>query len=79
MHTLDKMDRNRLLKDNTSLEAVTQIEESDNKVFKLLNYEYKKCNLRSVEFLCEMRLCNLSMSISQQVVGCHVYQIYTMC
>ena len=35
--TLDKMDRNRLLKDNTSLEAVTLIEESDNEVFKLLN------------------------------------------
>ena len=29
-----------LLKDNTSLEAVTLIEESDNEVFKLLNYEY---------------------------------------
>ena len=27
---LTKMDRNRLLKDNTSLEAVTLIEESDN-------------------------------------------------
>ena len=42
LHTLDKMDRNRLLKDNTSLEAVTLIviEESDNEVFKLLNYEY---------------------------------------
>ena len=38
--TLDKMDRNRLLKDNTSLEAVTLIEENDNEVFKLLNYEY---------------------------------------
>ena len=35
--TLDKMDRNRLLKDNTSLEAVTLIEENDNEVFKLLN------------------------------------------
>ena len=33
--TLDKIDRNRLLKDKTSLEAVTLIE-----VFKLLNYEY---------------------------------------
>ena len=40
LHTLDKVDRNRLLKDNTSLEAVTLIEESDNEVFKLLNYEY---------------------------------------
>ena len=40
LHTLDKMDRNRLLKDNTSLEAVTLIEESDDEVFKLLNYEY---------------------------------------
>ena len=40
LHTLDKMDRNRLLKNNTSLEAVTLIEESDNEVFKLLNYEY---------------------------------------
>ena len=40
LHTLDKMDRNRLLKDNTSLEAVSLIEESDNEVFKLLNYEY---------------------------------------
>ena len=40
LHTLDKMDRNRLLKDNTSLKAVTLIEESDNEVFKLLNYEY---------------------------------------
>ena len=39
LRTLDKMDRNRLLKDNTSLEAVTLIEESDNEVFKLLNYE----------------------------------------
>ena len=38
--TLDKMDRNRLLKDNTSLEAVTLIELNDNEVFKLLNYEY---------------------------------------
>ena len=41
LRTLDKMDRNRLLKDITSLEAVTLIEESDNEVFKLLNYEYK--------------------------------------
>ena len=40
LHTLDKMDRNRLLKDNTSLEAVTLIEKDDNEVFKLLNYEY---------------------------------------
>ena len=40
LHTLYKMDRNRLLKDNTSLEAVTLIEENDNEVFKLLNYEY---------------------------------------
>ena len=40
LRRLDKMDRNRLLKDNTSLEAVTLIEESDNEVFKLLNYEY---------------------------------------
>ena len=39
-HTLDKMDRNRLQKDNTSLEAATLNEESDNEVFKLLNYEY---------------------------------------
>ena len=31
------MDRNRLLKDNTSLEVVTLIEENDNEVFKLLN------------------------------------------
>ena len=38
--TLDKMDRNRLLKDDTSLEAVTLIEENDNEVFKLFNYEY---------------------------------------
>ena len=38
--TLAKMDRNRLLKDNTTLEAVTLIEENDNEVFKLLNYEY---------------------------------------
>ena len=38
--TLDKMDRNRLLNENTSLEAVTLIEENDNEVFKLLNYEY---------------------------------------
>ena len=29
-----------LLKDNTSLEAVTLIEKNDNEVFKLLNYEY---------------------------------------
>ena len=35
----DKMDRNRFLKDITSLEAVTLIEENDNGVFKLLNYE----------------------------------------
>ena len=34
------MDRNRLLNDNTSFEAVTLIEENDNEVFKLLNYEY---------------------------------------
>ena len=40
LRTLDKMDRNRLLKDNTSLEAVTQIEESENEVFKFFNYEY---------------------------------------
>ena len=39
----------------------------------------KKCNLRFVEFLCEMWLCNLNMSVSQQVVGYHVYQIYAMC
>ena len=32
VHTLDKMHRERLLKDNTSLEAVTLIEESDNEV-----------------------------------------------
>ena len=38
--TLDKMDRNTLLKNNTSLDAGTLIEESDNEVFKLLNYEY---------------------------------------
>ena len=38
--TLDKMDRDRLLKGNTSLEAVTLIEENYNEVFKLLNYEY---------------------------------------
>ena len=79
MQTLDKMDRNRLLKDNTSLEAVTLIEENDNEVFKLLNYEYTLCNLCFIEFLCEMWLCNLNMSISQQVAGYHVYQIYTMC
>ena len=30
----------RIIKDNTSLEAVTLIEENDNEVFKLLNYEY---------------------------------------
>ena len=35
------MDRNRLLKDNTSPEAVTLIEESNNEVFKLANYEKK--------------------------------------
>ena len=31
--------------------------------------------------MCEMHangLCTLNMSISQQVVGFHVYQIYTM-
>ena len=38
--TLDKIDRNRLLKDNTGLEAVTLMEENDNEVFKFLNYEY---------------------------------------
>ena len=31
------MDRNRLVKDNTSLEAVTLIEENDNEELKLLN------------------------------------------
>ena len=36
----DKMDRNRLLKDITSPEAVTLIEGNDNEVLKLLNYEY---------------------------------------
>ena len=36
----DKMDRNRLLKDITSPEALTLIEENDNEVFRLLNYEY---------------------------------------
>ena len=36
----DKMDRNRLLKDITSPEAVTLIEQNDNEIFKLLNYEY---------------------------------------
>ena len=40
LYPLDKMDRNRLLKDNTCLEAVILIEENDNEVFKLLNYEY---------------------------------------
>ena len=50
-----------------------------NEVFKLLNYEYIYCNLHFVEYLCEMWLHNLNMSISQQVVGYHVYQIYTMC
>ena len=40
LRTLDKMDRNRLLKDNTSLEVVTLIKESHNEVLKLLNYEY---------------------------------------
>ena len=40
LYTLEKLYRNRLLKDNTSLEAVTLIEENDNEVFKLLSYEY---------------------------------------
>ena len=71
------MDRNRLLKDITSPEAITLIEEND-EVLKLLNYEYILCNLHFVEFLCEMWLCNLNMSISQQVAGYHVYQIYIM-
>ena len=34
------MDICRLLKDNTSLEAVTLIKENDNEVFKLLYYEH---------------------------------------
>ena len=38
------MDRNRPLKDNTSLEAVTLIEENDNEVFKLLNLTMNTCN-----------------------------------
>ena len=65
----------------TSPEAVTLIEENDNEVFKLLNYEYTSCNLRFVEFLGQMHangLCNLSMSINQRVAGYHIYQIYTM-
>ena len=37
------------------------------------------CNLHFIKFLCEMWLCNSNMSICQQVVGYHVYQIYTMC
>ena len=63
-----KMDRNRLLKDITSPEAVTLIEENDDKVFKLLNYESISCNLHFLEFLCQMhanRLCILNESISQ--------------
>ena len=74
----DKMGKYRLLKDITSPEAVTLIEENDNETFKL---EYTQCNLCFVEFMCEMYvngLCNLNMYISQQVVGYHVYQIYTM-
>ena len=65
LHILDKMDRNRLLKDNTSLEAVTLSEESNNEVFKLLNYEYIQCSLCFVEFLCEMWLCNLIEHVYQ--------------
>ena len=42
--TLDKMERNRLLKDNISLEAVTLIEENDNEVFKLLHLTMNTCN-----------------------------------
>ena len=38
------MDRNRLLKENTSLEAVSLIEENDNEVFKLLNLTMNTCN-----------------------------------
>ena len=60
------MDRNRF----TSPEAVTLFEENDNEVFELLKYEYISCNLCFVEFLCQMHtngLCNLSMSINQQV------------
>ena len=34
----------RLLKDNTSLEAVTVIEENDNEVFKLLNLNMNTYN-----------------------------------
>ena len=44
MCTIDKMDRNKILKDNTSLEAVTVIEESDNEVFKLLNLSMNTFN-----------------------------------
>ena len=42
--TIGKMDRNRILKDNTSLEAVTVIEENDNEVFKLLNLSMNPYN-----------------------------------
>ena len=38
------MDRNRILKDNTSFEAVTVIEENDNEVFKLLNLSMNTYN-----------------------------------
>ena len=75
------MDRNRLLKDISSPEAVTLINENDNEVFKLSNYESISCNLHFFEFLCQMHanwLCNLNMSISLQVTGYHVYQINTM-
>ena len=60
----------------------TLIEENDNEVFKLVNLTmntYNAINLRFVEFLCEMLLCNLNMSVSQQVAGYHVFQICTMC
>ena len=48
--TLDKMDRNRLLKDNTSLEAVTLIEENDNEVFKLLNLTMNAVHIMQFTF-----------------------------
>ena len=53
-----KMDRNRLLKNITSPEAVTLIEENNNEVFKLLNYEFISCNLHFLEFLCQMHANN---------------------
>ena len=47
------MNRNRLQKDNTSIEAATLIEENDNEVFKLLNLTMNTYNVIYILFISE--------------------------